>query len=182
MENLEIKAFYPDLDSARVKAKNLTGEQADLLHQIDTYYHTKRGRLKLREINGIEAQLIPYFKEYQKGETLSLYDVLPSRVPSKTKEILNLILGEEFIIDKKRELYLYKNVRIHLDTVKNLGTFIEFEAVVNSKGEKAESSILLEELNNYFEISGEMMIDASYIDLFMAKQEPADARTQSSLS
>jgi adenylate cyclase class IV len=31
---------------------------------------------------------------------------------------------------QRREIYLYHNVRIHLDEVEDLGTFLEFEAVL----------------------------------------------------
>ncbi len=34
-------------------------------------------------------------------------------------------------VRKRRELLMYHNVRIHLDDVQGLGTFLEFEAVVS---------------------------------------------------
>jgi len=45
------------------------------------------------------------------------------------KRIFTVILGEEIIIRKTRRLYLFKNARIHLDTVENLGCFLEIEVV-----------------------------------------------------
>jgi len=33
-------------------------------------------------------------------------------------------------VSKRREIYLWHNVRIHLDAVTGLGSFVEFEAVL----------------------------------------------------
>ena len=35
--------------------------------------------------------------------------------------------------EKNRNIYLYQNVRIHLDEVNKLGNFLEFEAVMDEK-------------------------------------------------
>ena len=39
-------------------------------------------------------------------------------------------LGIRTVVRKQRTVYLHKNVRIHLDAVDGLGTFLEFEAVM----------------------------------------------------
>ena len=50
------------------------------------------------------------------------------------------------VVEKKRRLFLYKNSRIHLDEVRGLGTFIEFEVLV--KHGKQQAQKLLELLSD----------------------------------
>ena len=40
------------------------------------------------------------------------------------------MLGAQGCVRKRREVWLYRNARIHLDTVEGLGQFIEIEVVV----------------------------------------------------
>ena len=42
------------------------------------------------------------------------------------------MINIEIIVNKKRDLFIYKNTRIHLDDVKNLGTYVELETVFNT--------------------------------------------------
>jgi adenylate cyclase class IV len=59
--NIEIKARCNDLDKIRsiLKTKNALFKGVD--NQVDTYFNSKIGRLKLREGN-IESNLIYYLK------------------------------------------------------------------------------------------------------------------------
>ncbi len=129
MPNIEIKARYKDLSKARLIAQKNHTQYVGILHQIDTYFTTKLGRLKLREINGTSAELIPYVKNYGKGPMKSDYAVLLVENPTSVKSLFDSMLGIEFVVDKKREVFLIDNVRVHLDEVAGLGTFVEFEAV-----------------------------------------------------
>ncbi|HLX92551.1 MAG TPA: CYTH domain-containing protein [Puia sp.] len=45
------------------------------------------------------------------------------------KSILASALGIRVIVSKSRKIYLVENVKIHFDLVKDLGTFIEVEAI-----------------------------------------------------
>ncbi len=169
MPNIEIKARCSDMTTAKVMAKKLQSEYLGELHQIDTYFSTKKGRLKLREINNQEAQLIPYHKDYSKGPMKSSYSVLPVSDVESLKSIMNEILGTIMIVDKKREVFLIDNIRVHLDEVKELGTFIEFEAVYNensSKDEEREVKKVIE-LMSAFKIKEEDLLDKSYIDYLL---------------
>ena len=167
MPNIEIKAIYKNLDNARVIAKRLSTDYIGHLHQIDTYFTTSKGRLKLREINGQEAQLIPYSKDYSTGPMKSSYSVLPVDDPENLKSILDKILGTVTIVDKKREVFLINNVRVHLDQVKDLGTFLEFEAVYTDESEKENEIKKVNELKEQFKIKDQDLLDKSYIDYLM---------------
>jgi predicted adenylyl cyclase CyaB len=97
-------------------------------HQIDTYFNVPTGRLKLREGN-IENALIHYEREDFAGAKSShvlLYQHQPHKM---LKEILIKTLGIKAVVDKKRKIYFINNVKFHFDTVKDLGTFVEVEAI-----------------------------------------------------
>lgn len=127
--NLEIKARCADLDAARLRAARLATEHVGVDHQVDTYFVTTRGRLKLRESSLSGGQLVPYLRPDQAGPKRSDYRVIPVEDPASLKALLSEILGVHRVVDKQREIFLVDNVRIHLDRVEGLGTFLELEAV-----------------------------------------------------
>jgi predicted adenylyl cyclase CyaB len=171
MANIEIKARCSDLSRARAIADKIKTDYVGVLHQIDTYFFTKTGRLKLREINNEKAQLIPYIKDYQTGPMKSDYALLKVEDPLLVKDLLNKLLGIEFIVDKRREVFLIDNVRVHLDEVKNLGSFIEFEAVCESddKEETTRQTKKVNDLVKTFEIVESDLLEKSYVDYLKEK-------------
>lgn len=169
MPNIEIKAKCKNLNEAREIAQKLKTDYIGNLHQVDTYFKTKDGRLKLREINDKEAQLIPYYKEYSTGPMKSRYSLLPVNDVDNLKYILDKTLGTITVVDKKREVFLIDNVRVHLDEVKGLGTFIEFEAVYEetSPSDKEREVARVSGLMDIFKIQEKDLLDKSYIDYLL---------------
>lgn len=169
MPNIEIKAKVTNLEYARGVAYRLKTDYLGFLHQIDTYYNTKDGRLKFREINDKEFQLIPYKKDYSSGPMRSLYSVLPTDEPKVVKELLDQLLGTLFVIDKRREVFLVGNVRVHLDEVKGLGQFLEFEAVYSEDTAEAKAVEVqkVQELMQEFGVDRADLMDRSYVDYFI---------------
>ena len=133
MENIEIKARVEKLDRMREKVNTLEHTYVGFDHQIDTYFKMANGRLKLRESSLSGPELIFYLRENIIGPKNSVYHKLPVEDPQGLINLLTKMQGIHKIIEKNREIYLYQNVRIHLDDVKNLGNFLEFEAVMNKK-------------------------------------------------
>ena len=75
-------------------------------------------------------------------------------------------LGIFQAVDKKREIYFIENVKFHIDKVKNLGSFIEIEAI--DKTGKIGKQKLLEQCNYYLKLFGVSkfdLISKSYSDL-----------------
>ena len=100
------------------------------MRQTDTYYRCTKGRLKLRQFAGGLAELIAYTRPRTiMCARLSQYHVVPVIDADRIHEALLAALGVLVVVEKVRELSLYKNVRIHLDEVERLGSFLEFEAV-----------------------------------------------------
>jgi adenylate cyclase class 2 len=127
--NLELKARCADLDAVREKARALATAWLGVDEQVDTYFATRSGRLKLRESSLAGAQLIPYFRPDARGAKRSDYQVLAVDDGAGLARMLSAMLGVHRVVRKRREIALYENVRIHLDRVEALGDFLEFEAV-----------------------------------------------------
>ena len=163
--NIEIKAKSKNSGGIRKILKQRKARFVGTDHQIDTYFKINSGRLKLREGN-IENCLIYYQRQDKKGPKQSdvvLYRSIPK---STLKDILAKALGIFKVVDKKREIYFIKNVKFHIDNVKNLGSFIEIEAI--DKTGKIGKGKLLEQCNRYlrlFNVSRSDLISKSYSDL-----------------
>lgn len=135
------------------------------LKQTDIYFHVKHGRLKLRIFNAKSAELIFYLRDNAVKQRWSNYEVLPVKFPKQMKTMLSKSLGVLVEVRKRRRLWMYKNARIHIDEVENLGHFIEFEVMV-TKG-RAQAQRLYKELVTRFGIRSHQMIAESYSDLLM---------------
>ena len=104
-----------------------------MLRQRDTYFAVPAGRLKLREdVGTAEAELIYYERPTVSGLRESRYRRVPLTAPAELRELLGAALGISGVVEKERRLYRFRNVRIHLDDVDRLGTFVELEAVLSS--------------------------------------------------
>lgn len=164
MPNIEIKAHYGELEKARGIARRIGAKHLGLDHQVDTYFFTKQGRLKLRESSMSGAMLIPYLRCDSTGPKKSSYTLLDAKEPALAKTLLSQTLGVETVVEKHRDIYLYENVRIHLDEVRGLGRFLEFEAVYRDETPESEGREhgKIKELIKVFEISDGDLIEGSY--------------------
>jgi predicted adenylyl cyclase CyaB len=168
--NIEIKARCEDLEHAREMLETQQASYIGLDHQIDTYFKVHSGRLKLREGN-IERALIHYRRQDQAGPKKSLVKLFEISSDTVLKEILCDSLGKLVVVDKEREIYFIDNVKFHLDTVKDLGTFVEIEAI-DEDGSIGEEE-LTRQCRSYmdlFHIQPEDLVQSSYSDLLLARQ------------
>ncbi len=165
--NIEIKSRLHDLDQARRVAADLSGGAPQILRQRDTYFQCAQGRLKLREFAGAPAELIAYMRPDSTAPRTSQYRIVPVADAGVLGEALTIALGVLVVVEKVRELSLYKNVRIHLDQVAQLGTFLEFEAVLDpaTRGEEGES--LVRQLADRFGLRPDDLTAGSYSDLLL---------------
>ena len=166
---IEIKAKISDPEKIRGILKSEKADFKGVDKQTDTYFNVKQGRLKLREGN-IENHLIYYERENQAGPKQSdvlLYKTEPGSV---IKDILSKSLGVLVTVEKEREIYFINNVKFHIDSVINLGSFIEIEAIGNSKIDNKEE--LLKQCKFYMKLFGikeENLIKNSYSDMLLNK-------------
>ena len=167
--NIEIKAKANNQDEIREILKSKNADFKGIDHQIDTYFKVNSGRLKLRE-GKIENYLIYYKREDKEGPKQSDVILFKSNPQSSLKEILTKALGILIVVDKQREIYFINNVKFHIDSVKDLGTFVEIEAI--DKDGTIGKDKLLEQCQfflNLFKISQEDLISVSYSDLLLQK-------------
>ncbi len=169
--NFEFKAKTTELDNLEKKLLELNPKFIGEDNQTDTYFNITTGRLKLREGN-IENSLIYYERQNTAGAKQS--DVLLYRHnPDKTlKDILIKLHGIKVIVEKIRKIYFIDNVKFHFDTIPELGTFIEVEAIDKNGNIGIEK--LKEQANKYaalFNIKPSDYIALSYSDLILKSTE-----------
>jgi predicted adenylyl cyclase CyaB len=133
--------------------------------QTDTYFPVPHGRLKLREIEGRPAVLIAYDRPNRDQVRTSAYHLVPVGDPAALKAALASSLGVRGEVRKEREIYLWHNVRVHLDEVAGLGAFIEFEAVLSEADGEEVSRQRLERLCAALGIDQAASLAPSYADL-----------------
>jgi predicted adenylyl cyclase CyaB len=164
MTNIEIKARCVALETVRQRLTAAGVPLARRMRQVDTYFHAPHGRLKLREIDGQEAQLIQYERAGATAAHPSDYVVAPVGEPAPLKEALSRALRVRAVVEKTRELYLWGHTRVHLDEVVGLGSFLELETVVTEQTvEEAEREC--HEVQTALEVREEDLIAGSYADL-----------------
>lgn len=161
--NLEFKASILSLQAANDRSISIGAVHLTTLHQIDTYFNTNNGRLKLREIDDSEAQLIYYERGENALDRWSNYGIYEVQALKPLKELLTKAYGVKVIVSKERDVYTYKNARIHIDDVEKLGKFIEFEVIHESDTDKTTQ--LLEFLIKSFNPEIDKVFLQSYADL-----------------
>lgn len=170
--NLERKARCPDLEAARVVARQwgatLAGTVvgAGTVRQVDTYFRVVEGRLKLRQSIPGEAELIAYRRPDLAGMRASDFVRMAVDDPDALRATLALVPGVLVEVRKVREVWLRDNVRLHFDTVDHLGTFLEYEVGVDGTHPEREADRQAEELDRVFGLSGPS-IPGSYADLLL---------------
>jgi adenylate cyclase, class 2 len=164
-QNLELKARCPNLTAAHEAARALATTGPTVEFQTDTYFRIAEGRLKLREIEGQTAVLIWYDRPNDHDPRFSAYRRAPVADAASVKAVLAGALGVRGEVRKRRTIYLWHNVRIHLDEVAGLGTFLEFEAVLTSGGEPGVARERLAHLCRRLQVAPEDRLAVSYADL-----------------
>jgi adenylate cyclase class IV len=164
MRNLELKAPLGDRARAEQIALELGAEFGGEWRQLDTYFVVPHGRLKLREVDQAPSELIGYERPERGAVRWSDYHTAPVAHGPAIRDVLARALGVRVQVDKMRRLYLYRGARIHLDGVRGLGAFIEFEVPCND-GDEAGAQSLMRDLMRRFALSDADALRASYAEL-----------------
>ena len=176
--NIDLKVPFTMTDDRRQALARLGARAAASLEQTDTYFHCREGRLKLREIierspsgeTSRKAELIAYRRPDDAGFRGSDYTVAAVPDAASMKTALAAALGIRTVVKKHRELMLWENVRIHIDSVDELGSFLEFEAVIapaagGRMDDEAHSHERLRRLSEVLKIDPADAIAGSYADM-----------------
>jgi adenylate cyclase class 2 len=170
--SIELKARCADLGSVRERCEALGGEQDEADRQIDTYFSVRHGRLKLRESLRLGTELIYYARADVAGARESHYDVYAVEDAQALKAILEKTLGVRAVITKRREVFLIGGVRVHLDRVQDLGTFVELEASVDHAGDIGPVAEEVRRLKDVLGIEDRSLVKESYGDMVAAAPFP----------
>jgi len=166
MKNIEIKFHTPSLSEIRSFLHHHPSISFQWeKEQIDVYFRVNRGRLKLRFQTNSEAELIFYQRNDDENARLSKYFIYHPSHANLLKDLLENALGIRSIVKKKRTLYQFKNVRIHLDDVDHLGSFLECEAVIDNTTDEETSGKNLSELLTHLSSFSLTPVAQSYVDL-----------------
>jgi adenylate cyclase, class 2 len=162
--NIELKARLHDLAAARDIALQIATEYVGVQLQTDTYFVCPQGRMKLREIVGQSAYLVWYDRPDDLQSKDSNYLIREVADEARIRK-LKAEMGIRAIVEKRREIFLFENVRIHLDEVERLGSFIEFEAVLSPAVRAPTGRRQLMELQKLFKIEQADLLPVSYVDM-----------------
>jgi predicted adenylyl cyclase CyaB len=168
MKNIELKVSLDNFKDVNILLNKYKAIKSAKLKQVDTYYNCKNGRLKLREINKQEFELIFYSRPNTQKSKVSSYSILKlykDQIAS-AKSILTMSYGEKVVVKKERVLWLYKNTRVHLDKVDRLGCFLELETVVNKISMNEAKQEQLEVIKK-LELNKYKKLDKSYSDMLI---------------
>ncbi|GLV45380.1 uncharacterized protein CBL_05481 [Carabus blaptoides fortunei] len=167
MRNIEIKAKVRNLADLLQKVKSLSDTSCEEISQHDTFYNVSQGRLKLRKFKDTSSELIFYERDDKEGPKLSSYEKV-SLSPNATDQldaVLTRALGCTGVVKKRRQLFMVDQTRIHIDSVQDLGDFIELEVTLKPNEEPEDGIQIAHSLMNKLGVDKNDLIAGAYRDL-----------------
>ena len=161
--NLELKIRVISHQALKKILEQIGAENKGILNQKDVYYSVPNGLLKLRIENRNES-LIFYNRNENDKNRWSDFEVLEF-ANGNAEKFFNNLFDVEIIVKKKRELFYYDDTRIHIDTVKFLGKFLELETLVING--KADAKKRFEKIKSLLKLNESKQIRKSYKDLLV---------------
>ncbi len=169
--NVEIKAAAPDSRRTVELALALGAQDRGELRQRDTYFTPARGRLKLREQEPGEDELIAYERPDRPDAATSAYRRVPVSEAAGLRDALDASLGTLVVVTKLRRLLVWEDVRIHVDQVEQLGGYVELEAVAAPDSDLSAEHERVTRLRAALEIGDEALVAVGYSDLLLDGRE-----------
>lgn len=163
--NVEIKAQAPHLADIADIANSLSNFVPEIMEQTDVFFHTEKGRLKLRIFSEDRGQLIYYERPNQFGPKTSTYSISITREPHILRNVLSAAYGEEIVVKKTRTLIIIGRTRVHLDEVDNLGNFVELEIVLEDRDNVEDAVEEAYSLMDKLGIAKSELVEGAYADL-----------------
>jgi homotetrameric cytidine deaminase len=193
MRNVELKARDPDPARTLERALALGADDRGEMKQRDTYYAGANGRLKLREhVSGgspMWDELIEYSFEligYQRPDSTEARTSDYLRVPvadvAPLHEALDAAYGTLVTVTKLRRLLIWEGVRIHIDDVEGLGSFLELEAVAEPGSDLTEEHRKVERVREELGVEEASLIATGYADLLLEAAGGGAAATMPGVS
>lgn len=166
---LELKARRPDLGEETVWCAANADPVADI-SQEDTYFRIERGRLKLRRVEGEDAGTLIYYRREDRADPKqSRVSLLSVAEPTTLRTVLREALGILVEVRKRRQIYRWGQVQIHLDEVDGQGAFLELERIIESTRDEERAWAEFAELRGVLGIREEDLVAGSYSDLVLKR-------------
>jgi adenylate cyclase class 2 len=162
VEKHRAKATDPDPSASLEVCSSLGAEDRGTIAQRDTYFEVARGGLKLREEQPGHPHLIQFERASEPQQRESRYRIIEVSDGAALCAALAAAIGIRGVVAKRRHLLLWQSVRIHLDEVEQLGTFIELEAVAPAASDLAHEHRLVAELRDALGITDERLVSLGY--------------------
>lgn len=163
--NIEIKAKLRDRENVIRIAQQLSNSPGKTWKQIDTFFRTEKGLLKVRQFDKNTGELISYFRAEINGPKLSEYKKVPTNTPTELISAISNHLQIRGLVENTRTLFLVGQTRIHVDEVLNLGSYIELEVCLEEHQTVEEGQKIAHDLMNKLNIKEEELYTSAYIDL-----------------
>jgi len=160
--NIELKARDLDLDASLRACLALGARDHGTIWQRDTYFDVPRGGLKLREEQPGNAHLIQFSRAEQPQQRESRYRIAEVTDVAALLPVLADAIGIWVTVVKQRHLLLWDTVRIHLDEVEKLGSFIELEAVAPADSDLSREYALITQLRGVLQITDDRLEARGY--------------------
>ncbi len=163
--NIEIKARLDDRQHVETELRRLGARDAGVETQHDRFWGVPRGRLKLRVSSRDGATLIAYARPDSAALRGSTYELVRIADPDALCRGLDSVLETAGEVRKTRHLYFVDNVRVHLDDVEDLGSFLELEAVVDAAHDAGQCARAAQRLLECCGVTPDAHLAVAYVDL-----------------
>jgi predicted adenylyl cyclase CyaB len=168
MRNIEIKARVRDARHVRAFMR-AEGSRHEVQLQRDVFFQAANGRLKLRCFRDGTGVLVAYDRADKAGPKMSDYTLSPVLEAASLEEALTRSLGMRGIVEKRREIAIVGQTRVHLDAVKGLGIFLELEVVLKKRQSAMQGRAIARKLMQELRIEDRDLLDRAYMDMLEAK-------------
>jgi len=162
--NIELKARDANPDTSLKVCLALGADDHGEIEQRDTYFEVPRGGLKLREERPGLPHLIQFERANEPQQRESRYRIIEVDDGTVLRAALAAAIGIRGVVAKRRRLLLWRNVRIHLDVVEQLGNFIELEAVAPEDSDLTYEHGLIVELRAALGITDDCLVAIGYAE------------------
>jgi adenylate cyclase class IV len=160
--NVELKAHDADPPRSLAVCRALEATDRGVIDQRDTHFVVAHGGLKLREEQPGRPHLIQFERADAPQARPSSYRIVALEDADTARDALSAALGVRAVVVKRRHLFVWRTVRIHLDDVEQLGRFIELEAVAPAHSDLAHEHELIAELRAAFAITDDRLCATGY--------------------
>jgi adenylate cyclase len=162
--NVEIKASVRDKKALLSKARRLWGAPKRL-DQKDLFFPCPVGRLKLRLQKPGPSYLIAYSRPDARGPKTSRYTTAVAPEPEALAACLRAALGAGRVVVKTRLLFMAGRTRVHVDSVRGLGDFLELEVVLRRGEGAAAGRAQALRLMGLLGVRPDDLLEGAYADL-----------------